>query len=89
MISSGLIELSLEKIKQLMEDPSLDRQEVLLVQQAALERKRNRLNGIIELIQDVRKGVNTMSFEAFSEEDIEKIVDHTIKWRNRKILTCL
>ena len=62
-----------------MEDPALDREEILLVQQAALERKRNRLNGIIELNQDVRKGVNTMSFEAFSEEDIEKIVDHTIK----------
>lgn len=73
------LELPLEKIKQLMEDPALDREEILLVQQAALERKRNRLNGIIELIQDVRKGVNTMSFEAFSEEDIEKIVDHTIK----------
>ena len=73
------LELPLEKIKQLMADPALDREEILLVQQAALERKRNRLNGIIELIQDVRKGVNTMSFEAFSEEDIEKIVDHTIK----------
>ena len=53
------LELPLEKIKQLMEDPALDREEILLVQQAALERKRNRLNGIIELIQDVRKGVNT------------------------------
>ena len=73
------MELPLEKIKQLMEDPNLDREEILLVQQAALERKRNRLNGIIELIQDVRKGVNTLSFEAFSEDDIEKIVDHTIK----------
>ena len=72
------MELPLEKIKQLLEDPNIDRQEMLLVQQAALERKRNRLNGIIELIQDVRKGVNTMSFEAFSEEDIAKIVDHTI-----------
>ncbi len=73
------LELPLEKIKQLMEDPALDREEILLVQQAVLERKRNRLNGIIELIQDVRKGVNTMSFEAFSEDDIEKIIDHTIK----------
>ena len=73
------LELPLENIKQLMADPALDREEILLVQHAALERKRNRLNGIIELIQDVRKGVNTMSFEAFSEEDIEKIVYHTIK----------
>ena len=73
------IELPLEKIKQLLEDPSIDRQEMLLMQQAVLEKKRNRLNGIIELIQDVRKGVNTMSFEAFNEDDIEKIVEHTIR----------
>ena len=73
------MELPLEKIKQLLEDPSIDSQEMLLMQQAVLEKKRNRLNGIIELIQDVRKGVNTMSFEAFNEDDIEKIVEHTIR----------
>ena len=73
------MELPLEKIKRLLEDPSIDRQELLMMQQAILEKKRNRLNGIIELIQDVRKGVNTMSFEAFNEEDIEKIVEHTIR----------
>ena len=73
------MELPLEKIRKLMEHPEIDRQEILMVQQAALERKRNRLNGIIELIRDVRKGVNTMSFEAFTEEDIDKITEHTIK----------
>ena len=73
------MELPLKKIKQLLEDPSIDRQEMLLMQQAILEKKRNRLNGIIELIQNVKNGVNTMSFEAFSEEDIVKIVEHTIK----------
>ena len=73
------MDLSLEKIKQLLEDPSIDRHEILLMQQAVLEKKRNRLNGIIELIQDVRKEVNTISFEAFNEEDIEKIVEHTIQ----------
>ncbi|MBQ3105790.1 MAG: MerR family transcriptional regulator [Lachnospiraceae bacterium] len=73
------MELPLKKIRLLMEHPEIDRQEILMVQQAALERKRNRLNGIIELIRDVRKGVNTMSFEAFTEEDIDKITEHTIK----------
>lgn len=80
------MELPLERIKQLMDDPALDRQEILLLQKAALERKRNRLNGIIELIDDVRKGVNTMSFEAFNEEDINKIVDHTISQLKPEIL---
>lgn len=31
------------------------------------------------MIEDVREGVNTMSFEAFSETDIERIVEHTIE----------
>lgn len=73
------MDIPLGTIKKLLENPELDRKEILLFQKALLERKRNRLNGIIELIDDVREGVNTMSFEAFSEDDIEKIVEHTIK----------
>ena len=70
--------LPLEQIKKIIEDPTLNRQEVLLLQKAILEKKRNRLNGIIELIEDVSRGVNTMSFEAFSDEDISNIVEHTL-----------
>lgn len=73
------MDIPLETIKKLLENPELDRREILLFQKALLERKRNRLNGIIELIDDVREGVNTMSFEAFSEDDIERIVEHTIE----------
>lgn len=72
------LELPLDQIRRLVENPALDRQEVLMMQKALLERKRNRLNGIIELIDDVRNGVNTMSFAAFTEEDVSKIVEHTI-----------
>ena len=73
------MDIPLETIKKLLENPELDRKEILLFQKTLLERKRNRLNGIIELIEDVREGVNTMSFEAFNEEDIERIVEHTIE----------
>ena len=37
-----------------------------------LEMKRNRLNDIIELISDVLKGEDKMSFETFNEDDIQK-----------------
>ena len=73
------MDIPLETIKKLLENPELDRKEILLLQKTLLERKRNRLNGIIELIDDVREGVNTMSFEAFSEDDVERIVKHTIE----------
>jgi len=73
------MDIPLETIKKLLENPKMDRKEILLFQKVLLERKRNRLNGIIELIEDVREGVNNMSFEAFSEDDIERIVEHTIE----------
>lgn len=61
----------------------------MAVQKALLERKRNRLNGIIELIDDVRKGVNTMSFSAFTEEDVTKIIDHSLKLQSQESLDAI
>lgn len=76
------MDIPLKTIKKLLENPELDRKEILLFQKNLLERKRNRLNGIIELIEDVREGVNTLNFEAFSDDDIERIVEHTIEQIN-------
>lgn len=61
-----------------MENPNYNKEKVLSTQKSLLERKRNRLNGIIELITDVMKGMNTMSFEAFNNSDIQKIIDHIL-----------
>ena len=72
------LEIPLEDIKKIMDDPNYDKEQALLTQKNLLEQQRNRLNGIIELISDVMKGVNTMSFEAFSNEEIQKILDHTL-----------
>lgn len=54
------LEIPLSYIKKIMENTEYDKQKALAVQKSLLERKRNRLNGIIELIDDVIKGVNTM-----------------------------
>lgn len=72
------LELPLTDIKKIMDDPGYDKEQALAAQKSLLERKRNRLNGIIELITDVMKGVNTMSFGAFSNEEVQQIVDHTL-----------
>lgn len=80
------LEIPLSEIKKIMENPNYDKEQVLLAQKAFLEKKRNRLNGIIELISDVVKGVNTMSFEAFNNEDIQKIIDHTLGVMPRETL---
>jgi len=73
------LEIPLMDIKKIMDNPDYDKEQVLLTQKFLLEQKRNRLNGIIELITDVMKGVNTMSFKAFSNEDVQKIVNHTLE----------
>jgi len=76
------LELPLETIRQLLEDPSQDRQSILQMQQTLLVRKRNHLNGLIELIDDIMQGVNTMNFEAFTDDDIRQITDHTLSGLN-------
>lgn len=73
------LEIPLIDIKKIMDTPNYDKEQILTTQKMLLEQKRNRLNGIIELITDVMKGVNTMSFEAFSKDEVQKIVNHTLE----------
>lgn len=73
------LEIPLMDIKKIMENSKCDKKQILSEQQALLEHKRNRLNGIIDLIKDVKKGANTMSFEAFNDEDAKK--SQRICWR--------
>jgi hypothetical protein len=74
----------LTDIRELMENPNYDKEQVLLTQKSLLEYKRNRLNGIIELINDVMEGVNTMNFEAFTDEDANKIMGHSLEIMGKK-----
>ena len=80
------LEIPLMDIKKIMDNPDYDKEQALSAQKSLLEQKRNRLNGIIELITDVMKGVNTMSFGAFSNEEIQKMVDHTLACMSKENL---
>lgn len=80
------LEIPLVDIKKIMGNPNYDKEQILLIQKKFLERKRNRLNGIIELITDVMKGVNTMSFGAFNNEEVHKMVNHTLKCMSKESL---
>ena len=78
------LEIPLTDIKKIMDTPNYDKEQILKTQKILLEQKRNRLNGIIELITDVMKGVNTMSFEAFSHDEVQKIVNHTLECMSKE-----
>lgn len=80
------LDIPLLDIKKIMDDPGYDKEQALLAQKSVLEQKRNRLNGIIELITDVMKGVNTMSFEAFSNEEVQKMVNHALECMSKESL---
>lgn len=80
------LEIPLTDIKEIMDNPDYDKEQALSAQKSLLEQKRNRLNGIIDLITDVMKGVNTMSFEAFSNEEVQKMVNHTLECMSKESL---
>lgn len=80
------LEIPLIDIKKIMDNPNYDKERALLAQKSLLEQKRNRLNGIIELITDVMKGVNTMSFGAFGNEEVQKMVNHTFSCMSKESL---
>lgn len=80
------LEIPLIDIKKIMDNPNYDKERALLAQKSLLEQKRNRLNGIIELITDVMKGVNTMSFGVFNNEEAQKMVNHTLSCMSKEIL---
>lgn len=80
------LEIPLMDIKKIMDNPNYDKEQALLAQKTLLEQKRNRLNGIIELIADVMKGVNTMSFGAFNNEEAQKMVNHTLECMSKERL---
>ncbi|HCT92339.1 MAG TPA: MerR family transcriptional regulator [Lachnospiraceae bacterium] len=80
------LEIPLIDIKKIMDTPDYDKEQALLAQKSLLEQKRNRLNGIIELITDVLGGVNTMSFGAFSNEEVQKMVNYTLECMSKERL---
>lgn len=79
------LEIPLVDIREILENPDYDREQTLRMQKSLLEQKRNRLNGIIELITDIMKGDNTMSFEAFNKDEIRKMIDHTFSCMSEKV----
>ena len=62
------LEVPLSEIKAIMKNSESDNRKILETQKMMLEMKRNRLNGIIELI-----------FETFNKDDIQKIIQHSLK----------
>lgn len=72
------LEIPLSDIKTILENPNYNRKKALLNQKSLLEQKRNHINRTIELIENVIDGVDNMNFELLNDEEIKRIVDHSI-----------
>ena len=64
------LDYPLSKIKEILEDPSLDRNDILIAQREMLLRKKNRLERIIKKINDLLEG-GQMDFSVFTKSEVE------------------
>lgn len=78
------LEFPLKAIKEIINAPDYDREVALTEQIELLKLKRDRLNGLIDLAQKLKKGENKMDFTAFDkkyEEEAKKRWGQTDAYR--------
>ena len=73
------LEFSLSEIKEIMSAPSYNKREVLEKQKELLILKRNRLDGLIQLITETVEGEKTMSFKEFDNQKLEAMKNEYAK----------
>lgn len=73
------LDIPLKDIKVIIENPDLEKTQLLNSQRKMLVLKKERLERIIASIDDILKGDNKMDFEVFSKDDIEQMYDAIVK----------
>jgi DNA-binding transcriptional MerR regulator len=66
-------DIPLKEIKAVMENPALDRNQILQMQRKMLVTKKERLERLIASIDDILKGENQMDFAIFNKAEIEEM----------------
>lgn len=67
------IDLPLKKIKNIMSQPGFDQKEAIRDQKDLLTAKRNRLTKLIELMERILEGDNSMDFSVFEHNELEEV----------------
>jgi DNA-binding transcriptional MerR regulator len=79
-------DMPLKSIMVIMDNPNFDKKKTLIDQQEILRLKRERLDGLISLIDSIVKGDNTMSFQEFSKVEIEDMFQSMLANMNEEQL---
>ena len=66
-------DIPLKEIKAVMENPDLDRNQILQMQKNMLVAKKTRMERLISSIDDILKGENKMDFAVFSKTEMEEM----------------
>ena len=64
-------DISLKEIKTIMDNPNLDKNQILNMQREMLVAKRERMERLIANIDAILKGENQMNFEVFNKTEVE------------------
>lgn len=72
-------DISLKEIKAVMENPDLDRNQILQMQRKMLVIKKERMERLINSIDDILKGDNKMDFAIFSKTEVEEMFQTTMR----------
>lgn len=66
-------DISLKEIKAVIDNPLVDRKQLLLIQRKMLTAKKERTERLIANIDDILKGENQMNFDIFTKTEIEDL----------------
>lgn len=75
-------DIPLKEIKAVMENPDLDRNQILQMQRKMLMVKKGRIERLIASIDDILKGDNRMDFTVFDETEIHTMYDSLVEQMN-------
>ena len=78
-------DIPLKEIKSIMENPVLDRNQILQMQRKMLVAKRERMERLIASIDDILKGDNRMDFTIFSKTEIEEMFQSMFEYMPENI----
>ena len=68
-------DIPLKQIKAVIENPALEKNQILQVQRRMLVSKKERMERLIASIDDILKGDNKMDFAVFSKPEIEEMFE--------------
>lgn len=80
------LDLPLKEIKEIITSPGFDKMEALENHKKLIILKRDRLNGLIELINKTLKGANTMSFKEFDMSEYYNVLEEFKKENKDKVI---